>query len=271
MMLPEKRRKIRPRPWNPLARDEAALAQSSCHGVVDSRLMRLFPDYDYAPADAETVHEEMRRTILGQGYPCVGSRSVFNQETYRLGLYDELGSGADVRGVCHDIYEFSWRFRHHKSRFFSMIACFRGPEIRSELHFEELLWKQLAHIHELDRELFTWDGSVSSDPASEHFSFSIGGKGFFVVGLHPRASRPARVFGLPILIFNLHEQFERLRERGKYDTMRNRIRERDLAFSGSINPVVADHGASSEARQYSGRAVPANWRCPLHPGKDDEH
>ena len=66
------------------------------------------------------------------------------------------------------------------------------------------------------------------------------------------------------LVFNLHEQFERLREEGRYERMRERILSRDLALSGSINPILARFGETSEARQYSGRLVERDWRCPFH-------
>ena len=45
--------------------------------------------------------------------------------------------------------------------------------------------------------------------------------------------------------------------------MRERILERDMAISGSPNPMLARHGESSEARQYSGRAVTSDWTCPF--------
>ena len=37
-----------------------------------------------------------------------------------------------------------------------------------------------------------WDASVSSDTQSSDFSFSLGGRAFFVVGSHPNASRLSR-------------------------------------------------------------------------------
>ena len=102
-------------------------------------------------------------------------------------------------------------------------------------------------------------------PTSPHFSLSFGGEAFFVVGLHPNASRPARRFERPALVFNLHDQFERLRDEGKYDKLRSSILDRDEALSGSINPMLARHGEMSEARQYSGRAVTDDWKCPFQP------
>ncbi len=107
------------------------------------------------------------------------------------------------------------------------------------------------------------DPRVSADPDDPHFSLSFGGEAFFVVGLHPQASRPARRFERPALIFNLHDQFVQLRASGVYDKMRSTIIARDVALAGDVNPMLAPHGSVSEARQYSGRAVGADWSCPF--------
>ena len=120
-------------------------------------------------------------------------------------------------------------------------------------------------MHDIDRRHFAWDGRVSGDPEHPQFSFSLGARAYFIVGLHARASRSARRASRPTLVFNLHEQFERLRERGKFETMKQMIRSRDLAFHGSINPVLRNFGDASEARQYSGRAVGDDWACPFRP------
>ena len=34
-------------------------------------------------------------------------------------------------------------------------------------------------------------------------------------------------------------------------------------FIGSLNPMLAQHGEASEARQYSGRQVDDGWKCPF--------
>lgn len=107
------------------------------------------------------------------------------------------------------------------------------------------------------------DPRVSEDPDDPHFSLSFGGEAFFIVGLHPRVSRPARRFERPALVFNLHDQFEKLRAAGVYGKMRSTIVARDVALAGSANPMLARHGVVSEARQYSGRAVDDEWECPF--------
>jgi uncharacterized protein len=63
-------------------------------------------------------------------------------------------------------------------------------------------------------------------------------------------------------VFNLHDQFEQLRAQGRYEKLRASIVERDVALAGAPNPMLARHGTVSEARQYSGRVVPADWKCP---------
>ena len=86
---------------------------------------------------------------------------------------------------------------------------------------------------------------------------------FFVIGLHPASSRRARQFPWPTLVFNAHKQFDRLKADGRYPKMQAAIRVREMAWQGSLNPNLSDFGARSEARQYAGRAVEDNWRCPF--------
>ncbi len=258
------------RQWNPLAADPVASRLSSYamyQGTAVVQPLAPTASVDTALVDA---HDHLRQQILGEGYPCVGARSAFNRRSYRFGLFPELASDSAVRAVCHDLYEFCHEFPVIDNQFITFVAMFREPLIESEQHFEDLLWRQLQAMHDLDSGFFAWDKSVDSDPKSNNFSFSIGGRGMFVVGLHPKASRWARTVRYPTLVFNLHEQFERLRARGKFEIMKQMIRARDMAFQGSINPILENFGESSEACQYSGQAVPGNWQCPFHAHKKEE-
>ncbi|MEO8076362.1 MAG: guanitoxin biosynthesis heme-dependent pre-guanitoxin N-hydroxylase GntA [Acidobacteriota bacterium] len=110
-----------------------------------------------------------------------------------------------------------------------------------------------------------WDQTVSADPDDPRFAFSFDGTALFVIGLHPGSSRLARRFDWPALVFNPHAQFDRLRRDGLYERLRDRIRARDIALQGNLNPNLADFGARTEARQYSGRdTTDAVWQCPFH-------
>jgi FPC/CPF motif-containing protein YcgG len=148
--------------------------------------------------------------------------------------------------------------------FTSFAFIFAASRDPSEIAFERAMWRRLQSLANKDAwRGQAYDSRVSPDPNSPHFSLSFGGQAFFVVGLHPRASRPARRFHYPTLVFNAHDQFEQLRAAGKYDRMRSKILERDVALAGSENPMLAAHGETSEARQYSGREVDGDWRCPF--------
>jgi FPC/CPF motif-containing protein YcgG len=155
------------------------------------------------------------------------------------------------------------RVRANLSEYATFVAIFESPRGTDELQFESLFWQQLRRLHELDAAHFDWDPNVRSDPTDPHFSFSFGGQALYVIGLHANSSREARRFPWPALVFNPHEQFERLRADGKWKRMQETIRARDLELQGSINPMLSDFGVDSEARQYSGRAVEEDWRAPF--------
>lgn len=253
--------------WNPLSADPVARQFSSYAAFKDDKVIRpLAPAIDRELTDA---HSQLRHQILGQFFPCTGAISAFSQKSYRFGLYPELACDRAVRAVCHDLYEFCHEFPGVDDHFITFIAMFRGPAIQSEQHFEDTLWDQLQAMHTLDSKFFAWDKNVASDPTSHHFSFSIGGRAMYVIGMHPESSRLARTRPYPTMVFNLHEQFDRLRARGKFETMKQTIRAREMTFQGSTNPMLTNFGENSEARQYSGRAVPADWTCPFHPHKTD--
>jgi uncharacterized protein len=266
MAPPQARLDDHPR-GNPLATDPVAVAGSSYLGPVNGALVRVLDPARPPDAAESAVHDELRARVLGDGYPCVGARSSFNRRLYRFGLYPEMAADVVARIVCHDMYEFGAEMGAICSAFVTFIAVFSRPTITSEKHFERLVWTQLQRMHEVDGRFFPWDPAVSRDPTDERFSYSVGGRAYFIVGLHPLASRNARQFPYAALVFNLHSQFERLRERGKFETFKNMIRARDVAFQGSINPVLANFGNASEAAQYSGRAVETDWRCPFQPNQ----
>lgn len=213
-------------------------------------------------ASTDEFGELLSERILGPEYPCLGARSVFKRERATLVLHDDLEAPETARALLEQLREYAATVDPEEG-FVSFVAGFRGPEVRDEKHFEEMLWGLLQRLHDVDEQ--PWAPEVSADPNDPHFAFSIAGTPFFIVGLHPKASREARRMPLPVLVFNLHEQFESLREEGGFERMRDTIRRRDEELQGSINPMVSDHGETSEARQYSGRRLEKAWEAPFEP------
>ncbi|MFL6530657.1 MAG: guanitoxin biosynthesis heme-dependent pre-guanitoxin N-hydroxylase GntA [Chthoniobacterales bacterium] len=202
-----------------------------------------------------------REFVMQPEFPCVGARAAFNSGSYLIEVYDALGGEAASARLTRDLYDFTRSDLRHESEFATFVAIFRGPTDCEESQFEQLLWRQLTALHRADG--FDWDPRVRSDPADPQFSFSFAGQALYVIGVHPNSSRIARCFRWPTLVFNPHEQFEHLRADGKWKRMQQTIRERDVALQGSVNPMLSDFGESSEARQYSGRAVEDDWQAPF--------
>lgn len=218
-----------------------------------------------AVASSAQLEDLLSGEVLGPEYPCLGARSVFKRERATVVLHDDLEDPQTAAALLEQLREFAANADPDEG-FLSFIAGFRGPQVRDEKHFERMLWDLLQQLHDEDDE--PWAPEVSANPEDPHFAFSVGGTPFFIVGLHPHASREARRMPLPVLVFNLHEQFEELRTTGGFERMRDAIRRRDEQLQGSINPMVSDHGQSSEARQYSGRELEEDWIAPFEPDAD---
>lgn len=199
--------------------------------------------------------------IIENDHPCVMAKTVFSSKKYMLRSYNNFGSLFTAKKILNDLKDYLQNIKEKEVGNFSFIAVFEEELNLNELQFEILLWDQLQKIHEIDE--YTWDPEVSSDPKSNDFSFSILGNSFYIVGMHPNSSRGARRSPKPTLIFNLHSQFERLKERKVYDRVKKIIRARDKVKNGSVNPMMEDFGHKSEAAQYSGRETGSEWKCPF--------
>lgn len=212
--------------------------------------------------DAELINR-FEAFIAADSFPCVGAKSALNRGQIVFRIEDELRCGPAASTVTA-LQEFSEAYDSDAPLFRSVVVLFRQTGVLTEDSFESALWQYLRSLHRADAVNHEWDPRVSKDPMSAEFSFSVGGRGYYVVGLHPGASRTARRFLRPALVFNLHDQFERLRSEGKYAPIRDTIIRRDTQLEGNPNPMLKAFGASSEARQYSGRAVEDHWTCPFH-------
>lgn len=216
-------------------------------------------------ADPQGLGDELRSFISHSAFPCVGAKSALARGSLEIVIARDIRSAWNDVEIHETLLRWSKGYRHASDGFRSLAVIFESPTTLSEAEFEASMWERLQSLADKD----AWRGQrynakVSSDPVDPHFSLSFGGEAYFVVGLHPMASRPARRFAAPVLVFNLHDQFETLRAEGRYERMRDRIIHRDVALAGTPNPMLKRHGEASEAAQYSGRIVPEDWQCPFH-------
>lgn len=218
-------------------------------------------------------HPLARQFIAGvehPDFPCVGAKSALGKGQMDILVARDVSSAWDDLRILPALRETVRKYHADRALFRTLVILFEGPTTLGEEQFEAHLWERAQSLSDKDAWLgYRPDPSVSTDPDDPHFSLSFAGEAFFVVGLHPNASRPARRFAAPAMVFNLHDQFEVLRTQQRYDKLRTSILARDLRFAGSENPMIARHGDISEARQYSGRAVDDSWKCPFK--RSDAH
>ena len=211
----------------------------------------------------DPLAHRFRSFITDRSFPCVGAKAALKRDGMRFIVARDFRSAWDDLRIIPALFDLARSYRAAPELFQSLVVLFEKGAPRDEHRFEQGLWTRLQSLSDKDEWLGQRaDPRVAHDPDDPHFAMSFGGEAFFIVGLHPRASRPARRFDTPAMVFNLHDQFETLRAEGRYDKLRGSILARDEAIAGSINPMLANHGSVSAARQYSGRAVEDGWRCP---------
>ena len=220
---------------------------------------------------SEPIIEAYLQHLRGKEFPCIAAKTAVAMEQVRCMVADHLACPKDDMAILKFLYEFVDAYRKSESIYNSAAIIFKGPEAGDEETFDKFLWQRLQSISDLDSAHHQYDSRVDSDPSSPKFSFSLKEEAFYVIGLHPSSSRKARQFIYPTLVFNAHDQFEKLRNTNKYEPMKRAVRRRDEKLSGSVNPMLSDFGAASEVFQYSGRKYDKDWKCPFisHHGEPD--
>lgn len=212
----------------------------------------------------QEVPADFSEFVSSDRFPCVGAKSALalgHLATFEAGNIALPYADAAIHAA---LVAFGDGVAPERPAMQSFACLFRVGPVTSDEQFERCLWARLQALHDIDvRDGAGWAANVSKDPGSPHFSMSVGGVAYFVVGLHPGASRASRRFGRPALIFNPHAQFEKLRADGRYAAMQAIVREREVRAGHGVNPMLSEFGERGEAPQYSGRLVGPDWVCPL--------
>lgn len=224
-------------------------------------------------SESTAIVQELHHFINDELYPCVAARAAVAQKNVPCYVAGNMACPHDDAGILRFLYDFVERFRKSKPGFKSAAIIFSSPKDTTPESFDHLLWLRLQALSDLDAQKFPYDPRVNSNPSASDFSFSLGEEAFFIIGLHPGSPRPARRFKYPAMVFNPHVQFEELRKLDRYEKLKHIVRQRDVRYSGSVNPMLADFGEVSEAFQYSGRTYDGAWTCPLKTkhGESDHH
>ncbi len=198
-----------------------------------------------------------------RGFPCIAAKAAVAKGHIHCFVAYDIRCEQDDKPIHEFLLAFVDGYRRSAQQFHSAAIIFQHPDSLDDHEFDTYFWKRLSLLNHIDKQLHVPDPRVKNDPRSPHFSFSIGSEAFFVIGLHPRSCRKARRFDYPTIVFNPHAEFEKLRDSGRYQSMKETVRKRDANFSGSVNPLLTDFGDESEVHQYSGVRHSPDWTCPL--------
>jgi FPC/CPF motif-containing protein YcgG len=209
------------------------------------------------------IEREYKEFLDDKNFPCIGAKAALAKNNIKCVVLSHMACPAQDTEALQFIYSFVDGYRSSSDMYHSAAVIFKEPMNIDENTFDQLLWQRLNALSALDKKVFQHDTRVDSDPASARYSFSLKGEAFFIVGLHAASSRRARRFRYPSLIFNPHAEFEKLRASNRFIKMREVVRKRDVAYSGSVNPMLSDFNTASEVYQYSGKQYTSDWICPL--------
>ncbi|KCZ60761.1 guanitoxin biosynthesis heme-dependent pre-guanitoxin N-hydroxylase GntA [Hyphomonas chukchiensis] len=224
----------------------------------------LMPFSPPQPARDAELSADLAAFIESDRFPCVGAKSALGlDQVSSVEAGDFLSDEGDLL-MHQQLSQFGRELDPQAMPFKTFVCGFDHAPVMDESTFETALWERLQRLHEIDRQHgVEWAENVSHDPASANFGLSLNCVAYFVIGLHPGASRAARRFCRPALVFNSHDQFEQLRADGRYQALQKVIREKEIDVNGSINPMIGTHGQGNQAAQYSGRQVGDDWECPF--------
>jgi FPC/CPF motif-containing protein YcgG len=241
----------------------SAYQTSNYSAYLDGQLVRLL-DWREPGGQAKMVHRLLRSFLTNDSFSCVAGRAAALSGGDRFGFYETMEPGRTTHGLARDLAAFVAEMPFIRARYRTFVAVFNEPCF-SEAAFERGLWRILQALHELDVQYFPWASNASKDPRDPRFAFSVAEHPFFLVGMHPAASRISRRFALPAIAFNSHDQFDALRASGHFTRIQRLVRDRELELQGTLNPNLADYGTVSEARQYAGQPRAKEWKCPFNP------
>ena len=158
------------------------------------------------------IEEAVREFILDD-HPCVMAQSVIVDDNITLQAYGKMNAFCP-NILLNDLKSYLEEVNDDTMKFQTFIATFENSHFETEKDFEDSLWELLYTLHKTDTH--KWDSETSPDTSSSKFSFSLLGHSFYVVGMHPNSSRWARSSPFPMIVFNLHNQFELLRQSNRY-------------------------------------------------------
>lgn len=209
------------------------------------------------------MKSELIKFINQTNFPCIMAKTVSRIGWLQTLTLKDIENEENIIKFQKNMYHFIDHYHSSADTLHSFVLMIENKHYQSFECFEEKFWNFLIKIDYFDKILYHHDDRVHSDPQSDNFSFSLMEEAFFILALHPNSPRRSRQFSLPAIVFNPHQQFEKLRTNGVFVKIRDIIRKKDKLLQGFSNPMLSDFGDKSEVYQYTGRAHRFEESLPL--------
>lgn len=206
------------------------------------------------PKTETEQYQLLKETIEKPEFPCIFAQAAFAKETYTYREFGQLSQEKTAAEVCQAMYEAAQSrapINGKSLAFPTFIAAFSPGDYSDGATAAKVLFTLFKNMRAHDIQAgFEWASGVSNDVTHELFSFSIGGEAYFIPFFFPFAIAPARKTAHTYLVFNSHQTFEVLRQKGLFDKFRKLIRERQIKQYGKVPELLCDFAQGQEFPQY---------------------
>jgi uncharacterized protein len=208
------------------------------------------------------LHSMLRGMCYHDSYPCHGTIPVFRYGNERVAVFDSMDR-CNIEEVCYVLCKFYMEY----------LAGEPGNELTFFLMFSELknwkrkkfrreFWILLKKIAKMQAEYFGYAEGYSPVLNDSNFSFSFAGVSTFIAAFFNDSPRVSRRFGYTTLVFNIREQFNKLKAEGKFEAFKSAVKKREEKVQNNFNTNLSDFGSESEWRQYD--SIDTQSACPFH-------
>ena len=189
-------------------------------------------------------------------HACIGARTLAQSgEGFYMAVYPDMKSVTAAVMFIQDLEQYYLHSdAHADSLIRTFAAIFINHPIYSQEQFADEYWDFAQILHDVDCLSNPYDPTVSFDPYSADFELSLAGRAVFTTTLNPQSPRMFRNSSFPVWVMNQTAQFQQLRDEGRFEKWKDKIRKRDALYdpSGESNPILADHGSMSAKDQLAG-------------------
>lgn len=160
----------------------------------------------------QEIDEKLYQLATETHHPRLITRLAIKRKEYRIGVYKQLGEKELASELRKDLLYFQSEQENSESPYLTFIAFFSDSRFESEGAFEMALWKQFSYLMTEKEFADLWSSHFNSIREENDIRLQFDGLSYSVIGMHPYHSKESRRFFAPILVFNLFEQIEQMKQ-----------------------------------------------------------